>query len=488
MQTSRAVRFAERGCLTILFVWLVWLPLPFGSIIPAARMPLVAVPLALCLVAALLRLHATRDRSNSAQPTAASQWWGFGALVFLAIVALQLVPLPPSLLKILSAESFTLWESAANIARLAGQAPDTRWPLTVDPQTTLTELVRLVALFAAFTSAVLLVRTHPARRMLAVTLCATAVFQSLYGIREAALQRYEIWGWVNRLIFDRITGTFVNPNHFAHYLAIIVPMALFLLATLWRKSGSGDTPLSSRLAQLLEHHILLAGFTLLAIAACVAAILLAQSRGALVALVTGVLAIAAMLPGRRTPRLLAGLVAGVALIVALALFLGPERTIGRFAPDAIGEQAGGRRFAIATTLRLWQRFPLFGSGAGTYERVVSMEQNLDTDRTLNRAHNDYLEIASTTGAIGLAVALGTLLPGLVALFRMTFGPPAEELTFRRRAFQGAALMSLAVAMVHALFDFNFFIPANPATLAVIVGAAVAALDHDKRTHDSRTRR
>ena len=38
----------------------------------------------------------------------------------------------------------------------------------------------------------------------------------------------------------------------------------------------------------------------------------------------------------------------------------------------------------------------------------------------------------------------------------------------------AALTSLTIASVHALFDFNFFIPANPATLAAIAGAAVAA--------------
>jgi hypothetical protein len=63
---------------------------------------------------------------------------------------------------------------------------------------------------------------------------------------------------------------------------------------------------------------------------------------------------------------------------------------------------------------------------------------------------------------------------------MTFGESAGELTWRRRAFQVAALASLTIAMVHALFDFNFFIPSNPATLAAIAGAAVASIDHDRR--------
>ena len=68
--------------------------------------------------------------------------------------------------------------------------------------------------------------------------------------------------------------------------------------------------------------------------------------------------------------------------------------------------------------------------------------------------------------------------------RMTF-EAAGELRWRRRAFQTAALASLTIAMVHALFDFNFFIPSNPTTLAAIAGAAVAA---QESTDDSRTRR
>jgi hypothetical protein len=51
----------------------------------------------------------------------------------------------------------------------------------------------------------------------------------------------------------------------------------------------------------------------------------------------------------------------------------------------------------------------------------------------------------------------------------------------RRAYQAAALVSISIALVQALFDFNLFISANPATLATIAGAAVASVDHDRRT-------
>ncbi|MFP5247599.1 MAG: hypothetical protein ACLGH0_12985, partial [Thermoanaerobaculia bacterium] len=105
MPATRWVSAVERGCLAIFFVWLLWLPLPFGSIVERARIPLILVPLVLCAIAAAVRLHATRDRVNTAQPTRAWLVWGNGALLFLAAGALQLVPLPQAVHRLVSPES-----------------------------------------------------------------------------------------------------------------------------------------------------------------------------------------------------------------------------------------------------------------------------------------------------------------------------------------------------------------------------------------------
>ena len=57
----------------------------------------------------------------------------------------------------------------------------------------------------------------------------------------------------------------------------------------------------------------------------------------------------------------------------------------------------------------------------------------------------------------------------VGLFLGFFGAPPS---WNRHAFHLAALAAITIALVHAFFDFNFYIPANPATLATIAGAAV----------------
>ena len=483
----RGVLFAERGCLAVLCLWLLWLPMPFGSVVPRARIPLIVVPLATCLVAALLRLYTTRDRMSTAQPTRAWMIWGNGALLFLLVPLVQLIPLPDGILATLSPGSHAIWTRATELASLAGVKTDALHPITVDPRATLLELFRLGAIYAAFTSAALLIRGGRRRIALASVLCVAALFETFYGVREAALERYAIWGWVNKLIFNRVTGTFVNPNHYAHYLAILLPMALFIAALVWYRAGTPQTPLARKVVLLFEHGILLFSFALLGAIACVAAVLLSQSRGALLSIAAGLLIVAAMLPGRRLLRVGSAAAAGLVLVAALALFLGSERTVRRFAPGDIDTQTfAGRRVGLSAAVALWQRFPLLGTGAGTFERVVSMEQREDLGKIQHHAHNDYAEIAATTGTVGFVLAMVTLLGGYAALVRMTFGPPAAELSWRRRAWQAAALASLTIAMVHALFDFNFFIPANPATLACILGAAVATVDRDKRVHQRRS--
>ena len=474
---------AERACLVALLIWLALLPLPFGSMVEKARLPLLAVPLAIGIVAVLLRLYAIRDRTTiTSQPTRAWLWVAAGAFILIAIGALQLVPLPPPILRTISRESFEIWSAAANVASMAGVKAGSSHPISIDPPATTFEVLRIIALFAAFTAIALLVRSHQRRVALASVLCAAAVFEAMYGLREAALQRYEIWGWVNRLIFHRVTGTFVNPNHFAHYMAIVLPMALFLAAIAWHRAGSPQTPLSRRLLHLIEHSFLRTAVSVIVLLVSLLAILLAQSRGTLLATGVGILAVGAFLPGRRVLRFVLGATAGLVIVATLALFLGPERSVRRFQPSEIAQGAlEGRRIGISAAIGVWQRFPVLGSGLGTFHRAVYLEQRADLTKTYHHAHNDYAEIAATAGAIGFLGAVGSLFAGYAALIRMTFGAAAADLSWSRRAYQVAALTSLTIAMIHALVDFNFFIPSNPATLAAIAGAAVAVTDRDKRT-------
>ncbi len=486
----------ERALLLLFLAWIVWLPLPFASVIEKAQLPLIAVPLAiLAMLGPLSPLRGERvpkaGEGRDSQRSRAYKRWSLGALLLIAVVALQLVPLP-----ILNAESNAIWQQATHIATSLGARTKAFHPISINPWATTKELFRLLGLLAAFQSAAILIHTHNRRVALTATLIATAVFEIFYGINEAALRRYEIWGWKNKLIFNRVTGTFVNPNHFAHYLAIIIPMAIFLMACGWHNAAPG-APLARRIARVIEKHVLSFGIGAVVVVGCIAAILVASSRGVLLALFGGIaivtlIAMARSHTLRRSRRnrmqfAFGGTLAFVVLLIGLVAYIGSERTVERFKPlETETLTLVGRTAGWETAIGVWRRFPWFGSGAGTFARISGVGQRDDLGKLYDHAHNDYLEIAATTGILGLAIVLVAVIAGYAALVRSTFGREAEG-SFRHRAFQAAALMSITIAMVHALIDFNFFIPANAATLAVIAGAAVGLRRAESETQNAERR-
>jgi len=458
---------AELACRGLLLAYLCWLPLPFGSVTERAQLPLVAGALAICALAAFARATAA---AGPLQLTPAFRFWASGAALFTLVAAFQLLPLPDALLRLLSPESLRIWSDAGRIAALAGApAPAGAHPISVDPEITLVHLFRVLAYAAVFLAAALLLRRHRHRVALALVLGAAAIFETLYGVREAALHRYAIWGWVNKLIFNRVTGTFVNPNHFAHYAAIVMPLGVYLSAQAWHDAAPSGVPWRRRVVRLIEKRFLLFVCGLAIAFACLVGILVAQSRGALIAAVGGFAIAGAVASGRRHALqrgVLIG-VAGVVLVAVVVLLFGFK--VSRF-QEAEMATLGGRGVTVRTAFDLWKRFPLFGSGLGTFAEVSSMTGIGSAEMLINHAHDDYAEVAATTGVVGLLAALIPLLGGTIALARTAF---ASESTWTRRAYQAAALTSVTIALVHALIDFNFFIPANPATLAAIAGAAVA---------------
>jgi len=461
----------ELGLFVLLLAFLIWVPMPFGSASDASQPMLIIPPLLICAGAALLR----SVRQKPLVLTKPARIWIAGGVLFSVVVALQLVPLPMPVLALLSPRSAALWRGAARVAGLAGVNVQALHPITVDPAHTTLHLYRILAYFATFLASMILVHDKVRRTALASVLGCIGVFEALYAVREAAMGRYAIWGWKNTLIFGRATGTFVNPNHFAHYAAIVLPMALYVSAYAWHTAAPPGATFARRLVRLVEHRFFPFAFGLLAAMGCIAAVLVSESRGATLAIIGGFAIVGAMVSGSQNAFVRGALIAVAvsAAIIAAILVLGHTETVGRFERSR-ASQLNSRRASIAGAFRIWEMFPLFGSGAGTYEDVVLITRATPSDVIANHAHNDYAEDLATTGALGFVVSIVPLLGGFVALKRNAFGPNGEPMSWRRRAFKMAALTSLAIAMIHALVDFNFFIPANPITLAAIVGAAVVA--------------
>src|SRR5689334_17137806 len=99
-----------------LLAFLVWVPMPFGSASDASQPALILPPLLICCAAALLRAA----RKEPLVMTRAGRTWTTGGVLFVLVIALQLLPLPAGVLALISPQSAAIWARATHAAALAG--------------------------------------------------------------------------------------------------------------------------------------------------------------------------------------------------------------------------------------------------------------------------------------------------------------------------------------------------------------------------------
>lgn len=422
--------------------------------------------------------------------TPAAAWWTLGGVSALAFMTLQIFPLPSPLVALLSPRSYILWNRAADVVNNGFPDLVPAWfTVSVDPRSTTREMIGIASRLAAFLLATQLFRKTGSRIGLAVVLIASAAFQVIYGIRHWSGGMMEIWGWTNRLIHGRMGGTFVNPNHLAHYLALVLPLAIFLLLHAWYRTRN-EPSVQVRVERFFTRHSPLVLIGGAGVFLAIFGILLAKSRGVILAVsiatIVGLTLFREESAARRghagrglRRKMLATALAVVMALGAAVLFLGTERVTGRMVPtrdEAISlvGRVDGARIAVD----LWQMFPVMGSGFGTFENVALMVSG-ESGYYYRHAHNDWLELMATTGLIGFGFVTFALFFGLRAMARATWprvigarsGNDNGSGSHRRFSAMGAVV--ILFVLLHALVDFNFYIPANSYTFAVIAGATVA---------------
>ena len=168
-----------------------------------------------------------------------------------------------------------------------------------------------------------------------------------------------------------------------------------------------------------------------------------------------------------------------ALIVATALLLGTSLAIGltghgrfsRFLLTDPRDLGSTTRVAIwKTSVDAWKEFPVVGSGLGTFREAFRRVQPSELRGLLEQAHDDFLQIAVTGGAVGAGLGVVLVLSLLVAMARRGSRQRHREESAPTLGGFGA-LLSLTL---HGLIDFHLSIPIISATLACALGAAWAA--------------
>jgi len=258
----------------------------------------------------------------------------------------------------------------------------------------------------------------------------------------------------------RLSGTFVNPNHFA----------AFLLMT-------GLLSLGLTLGYLERGASLLA---VLYYGACATAALVgivgSGSRGALAALALGTLVLAALLLASHCPRRrwwLGGSALLVAAGIAACSFSGPLARRLSTAGATAGELSlAARQQVWAAAVPMFTASPTLGYGLGSFQYVFPRYQSFHPELFYSHAHNEYWQVALETGVVGL----GLLLCGGLRVFGRALRAAMKRRSPRALGGIFGGLAALVAVLAHSFVDFPLRLGANAALFAVIL-AFVLVLSH-----------
>jgi O-antigen ligase len=280
-------------------------------------------------------------------------------------------------------------------------------------------------------------------------LASFALLQSLSSTAKLYwLRTPRMGGW--------IFGPYVNHNHYAGLMEMLVPIPLVFSLT---RGARGPRKIMAGVAAAL-----MAG-----------TIFLSGSRGGMLAFVVemGLLAVVVVW-GQQSRKMTLALATFLVIGVGLVLWLGGSELAKRLATihaDTKTELSGGTRLDIdRDALRMAHRKPILGWGLGTFPDVYPEFRSFHTNFFINEAHNDYLQLLVEMGGLGFA----TMLWFLWGVYRNGIKKLKNWPEDLNGAVALAALLGVTGILVHSLVDFNLQIPANAALFYVL--CVVAAME------------
>jgi putative inorganic carbon (HCO3(-)) transporter len=442
---------------------LVWLPLPWGSRSVAA-MAIFGVAAA-TLATARLALAASGRLPLPALPGAArlalALW-----LAWVTWIALQMLPLPASLLAALSPRAA---EAHAAIDALAPGAA--LYTTSLMPGATFEHWLLSLALLCAFWLVLATcVQQRRRQRWLLLVLLLSGLGQALYGI-VMTLSGWEVGFFAAKAHgLGYATGTFVNKNHFAAYLGLTLAAGVALvLADLRPKAwDSWRAALESILELALSPRLRVR----VALVVIVIALVLTRSRmGNAAFFVALAVCGATYVLLRHRHYFLTSLVLFASIFV-IDLWIISDRYGLQQLAQRIEEtrlEADGRAEVLPEIAPLWRTYAFAGSGLGAFAQAYSPERSDRIKQYYDHAHNDHLEFLIETGVVGYAL-LAALAALVVAhglrIVRRRNDPMACALGF-------AGAMAVVTAALNGLTDFSLRIPAVSATLVCLAALTLS---------------
>ncbi|CAB1275795.1 O-antigen ligase family protein [Candidatus Nitrosacidococcus tergens] len=400
-------------------------------------------------------------------------------LIGIALIPLiQLIPLPIEILsKLFPGRAFY----ADNITQTLNQDDiSNRWhSIALIPSATELAWLALLPPIAVFISTRYM--TSQQLKKLTYLFLGIASFEAILGLIQYGEGSENLFRLGNEYYRDSAVGTYVNRNHLAGLLEMVLPIVLSILIAVIKKNPN----ITSNKDRGSWHQLLLRWsnnqgnyfllFFTIAIIILLGTIFTRSRTGIMLVMLGLILSFFVFIRKIDLKKLYgtAGFIIFSSLIFAFEIGLTP--IFNRFA--AIDENMEkGRGLIYSGTLQAINEFFPLGSGAGSFAEVFQRFQPIDfTAGYVHRAHNDYLEwilVGGLPAAILIVASLFVYGRRWIKVWRWE-----QESIFY--FIQIGAGIGTLLLLFHTLVDFNLHIPANAIFFAFLLGVFFYPLEQQQ---------
>lgn len=419
-------------------------------------------------------------------------WFMFGMLVMICLTAFQLIPLPLSVVSILSpgrAEDIRrlIPEQFEQIDEENAISRPTFFRLTTDTNLTIQFFTELVVLLFVYVICRNWLASHSSIKKLSWVVAINGVLVACFALAQYFLSRKMLfWTFPVETSF----GPFVCRNHYPFFAYCVFGVLVGLLLQrnyylnsssnkakdrIYSKSNHGILNWFNQTTQDYQSVVLLTCSLIVAIS-----IPFSLSRGGMISFAISLGFLAFMIS--KMNKALSYSVLGVIAIMAVGLgaFLGFDPIEKRLAGTGESLAAQDDRTALwKSAFQVWLKYPIFGSGQNTFQRVEPavrpMILNGDSELINDSVHNEYIEALCEGGIVRFACTLLIVFSAIYSAIRAYY-----RLGERSNGYLALGMaFGLVGIAVHSLFDFGIHIPAI-ALLAVVFAAYTesCAVDND----------
>lgn len=417
------------------------------------------------LMAAYLLLEALKNKALNL-PLFSS--WNKFIYIILVFLLFSLIPLPPFLLKIFSPNTYRLYLDSVPQYDNSFILP--LKTMTISPYRTILAIALLLAVLFIINEFFSRFNSSSFKFKLANFIMVISTGIAMWGLVNLYIQNKKLF-WFRDVISGTPTGPFINTIHFAHFMALCIPLSLGIalshIFSHYKKNNLSKIKyFGIKLGITLKNLVMY----ITPIFIMIFALFRALSRGAMISFLVSMLTFFLLTIFCKKFRIKAifiilFIIAGLMLVYFLDNGLIIDRIKTLQSPFDT-QSAQIRTHVWQDTIKIIKHFPLFGTGLNAfviafpkYKTIFGSGKNFFT-----HAENDYLELFSEIGLIAGALSLFIL---FLFLFKAIKQLPKSIDDSRIILIIGGISSIVAIAS-GAFTDFVFHIPLISLFVALIL--------------------